>query len=571
MPRNRRAMRRRLTRSGNCEPGSTSAGALVRTRRMRDDRVPMSGGGSDVRVVLGAPAALEDALLRHLAEVRARDALAPLDVVVGGVLQRPYLQRRVADTSPALLNVRFSTLGELGLRLGEPALAASGRLPLPAIADRAYAAEIARGADTYFAPVAATPGFADALRRVFRELRQEHVDPAAFRDVARKACESPSKGEAIADLYERYLAGRAGSYDGDDALALADPARFDGGELLVWGVWRLSALGRRLLRELAGLVPVTVYLPSVGEPADGAHAELRGQLAALGARVETVEAEPPATPLARLQSSLFEPGQPIARDASVDLVSAPDPLTETREAARACLRWAEDGVAFREMAVAYREAEIYRPLVEAVFAEAGIPVYLDDGPSLAERPLGRRILALLDLIDSPLRRRDVMAFLSDGWLPRPTRERYGRVPAARWDSASRRAGVVAGIDQWRERLALLREAERRAADEEGASEWRGRRAEDCDTLLAFVEDLHAVLGAHPQRASWAESLAYLRGLLGTYVLGADDVCGYLDTLAELDRLVPAVDFARFLDVVRAEVRALKAGDLDEGQQGAFGR
>ena len=53
--------------------------------------------------------------------------------------------------------------------------------------------------------------------------------------------------------------------------------------------------------------------------------------------------------------------------------------------------------------------------------------------------------------------------------------------------------------------------------------------------------------------------------------GSEDVLGYLDELAELDELIPEVGFARFLDVVRAEVRALKAGDLDEGQQGAFGR
>lgn len=50
---------------------------------------------------------------------------------------RPYLQRLIAESTPGLLNVRFSTLGKLGIRLGEPALAASGRRPLPAIAERA--------------------------------------------------------------------------------------------------------------------------------------------------------------------------------------------------------------------------------------------------------------------------------------------------------------------------------------------------------------------------------------------------------------------------------------------------
>ena len=56
-----------------------------------------------------------------------------------------------------------------------------------------------------------------------------------------------------------------------------------------------------------------------------------------------------------------------------------------------------------------------------------------------------------------------------------------------------------------------------------------------------------------------------------YVRECEDVLGYLESLAELDSLAPEVEFTRFLDVVRAEVRALKAGDLDEGQQGAFGR
>ena len=104
---------------------------------------------------------------------------------------------------------------------------------------------------------------------------------------------------------------------------------------------------------------------------------------------------------------------------------------------------------------------LYRPLVESVFSEAGLPVYLDDGPSLAERPLGRRILALLDLVGTDITRRDLMSFLSDGWLPKETRERFDGAPTARWDSASRRAGVVAGIDQWRTRLRLLNEKERR--------------------------------------------------------------------------------------------------------------
>jgi len=69
-------------------------------------------GKAGFRLVLGPPPALEDAFLAAVAAIRGREPLAPVDVLVGGVLQRPYLQRRIAETAPGLLNVRFSTVGE---------------------------------------------------------------------------------------------------------------------------------------------------------------------------------------------------------------------------------------------------------------------------------------------------------------------------------------------------------------------------------------------------------------------------------------------------------------------------
>lgn len=523
------------------------------------------------RLVSGQPGALETGFLDEVARVRASHALAPIDVLVGGVLLRPYLQRRIADTAAGLINVRFSTLGELGIRLGEPALAVSGRRPLPAIAERAYAAEAARGCTGYFAPVASTPGFAEAARRLLRELRQEGVEPDVLDRIAPDALESPAKADDLVALYRRYLDGRSGYYDGEDALELADAQRLDGVALLVVGIWRLNAKARRLIGAIAERLPVTVLVPAVSPDADAAYAELRTWLLDQGAQLERLPPQEEPGTLATLRRCLFAPEGQAELDETVELLSAPDPLAEVREAARTCLTWANDGIPFREMAISYRQAEVYRPLIEAVFAEAGIPVYLDDGPSLAERPLGRRVLALLDLIDSPLRRRDVMAFLSDGRMPKATRERFGGAPAARWDSSSRRAGVIEGLDQWRDRVSLLRESEAQAAAEEGAPEWLQRRVEDCDSLLAFIEAFGEEVARRPQAPTWSASLACLRSLLETYVAGAEDVVGYLDQLAELDQLVPEIEFSRFLDVVRAEIRALKAGDLDEGQQGAFGR
>ena len=530
---------------------------------------PISPG---IEVALGTPAAIEAEFLRAVASARAADPLAPIEVLVGGILQRPYLERLIADTGPGTINVRVGTLGELGLRLGAPALAATRRRPLPVVAERALVGEVARHSSGYFAPVASAPGFAEATRRTVRELRQEGIDPEGLAAHAPGALESAAKGVDFAALYRRYLDARAERYDGLDALARADPALFDATRLIMVGVWQLGAHARRLIAQLAERVPVTVLLPSLDAHADAAHRPLRDWLVARGATTRTLAAPSPSGALGHLQRHLFSPAGEVPPDDSVQLVSAPDPVAEAREAARACLAWAKEGIPFREMAVCYRQADVYRPLVEAVFTEAGVPVYLDDGPPLAERPVGRRILALLDLIGTPLRRRDVMALLSDGWMPKETRERFGGAPRARWDAMSRRAGIVEGPEQWAQRLALFA-AELRARDEqdEEPDPWRAGRIADAESLAAFIAELARRLGEHPERCSWGEALDHLQPLLTAFVDDAKDVVGFLDQLRDLDELIPRVEFTRVVAVVRAEVRAMRAGDLDEGRQGAFRR
>ena len=124
------------------------------------------------------------------------------------------------------------------------------------------------------------------------------------------------------------------------------------------------------------------------------------------------------------------------------------------------------------MAVVYRHDKPYRALVESIFDDSGIPIYLHDGTPLVERPLGRRALALLDLIAAPrpLLRSAVMEFLTDAHLPEATREQFSPRPA-RWDDVSRRAGIVEGREQWRERLgAYMEEQECRSAEYEASKE-----------------------------------------------------------------------------------------------------
>ena len=87
---------------------------------------------ASIEVLTGSRRALERRLAGEVVAARARDPLAPLPVLVGGTLLRPHLRRRIAEITGGHLNVRFITVGELGLRLGQSNLIAAGRRPLPA-------------------------------------------------------------------------------------------------------------------------------------------------------------------------------------------------------------------------------------------------------------------------------------------------------------------------------------------------------------------------------------------------------------------------------------------------------
>lgn len=563
-------------------------------------------------MVVGRLAALEAELVGTVrtAKAVAGDPLAPVVVLIGETLLRPYLGRRLATDLGGHANVRFLTAGDLGLVLGERRLVAEGRGPLPFLGDQVLAQRAARETDGYFAPVGDMGGFAAALHRTLRELRQARVGPAALAASAaaadRAAGDQPDKLAALAALYAATTEARAPFYDPDDALAAADPGAFDAVALVIHGIWQASAALRGALSAVGERIPITALLPGTGTAADGVLAEwrewLEDQLGAATAVVPGAEAgvsqdaalstttdstDPAPDDLARVKSGLFArhaargdgaAGGPSADRPGVRLVSAPDPGREAQAAVRACLRWADEGIAFHEMAIAYRHADPYRGLLDAAFREAGIPAYLHEGTPLAERPLGRQVLSLLDLVDTGLTRADVIAFLADARLPEATFVKYGRVSAARWDAISREAGIVEGLDQWTERLATYarERRDRRAPGGNGTAAedtpplWAEERARAAEHLSAFVTDLDATLSARRETAMWGEHLFFLRTALTDYVQGPERVLDSLEGLARLDPLAGSISFEGFADAVRHAIASLRDDGVLAARAGAFG-
>ncbi len=530
-----------------------------------------------LQVVTGSPRALRDALAARIRSHREIDPLAPVWLLVGASLQRPFLGRWLAAGLGGHANIRILMPGDLALLLGAPKLVDHGRRALPPLADRVLLAQVAASSDGYFAPVAATAGFAEALYQLVRELKGAGFDLSNLEEPLADATDAPEKAPSLAALLKSFEQRREAFYGPDDALAAADPNLLDGLGLLVWGVLDPSPLLEQLLLDIGSRLPVDVYLPDLGSSPESPAGAWRDRLEAAGV-VATAAPDPgpgdaPASALHALRARLFTPPDrgAIPPDDTIRLVSGPDPSREVKAAARACLAWAAEGVPFWEMAIAYRQADAYRPLIEAVFAEAKVPVYLHEGSPLAERPLGRRTLAFLELYDSDFSRQSVMDFLTDARFPKELHDEYGGIPATTWDSISREAGVVGTTSQWTERLsALARDLAQDDQDGEPA-DWRSERAAQATQLAAFIADLDARMRARPDRATWAEHLDFLRDLLGRYVDEADQIVEALRGLERFTALESEVAFETFLEVVRRAIGTLRSEEVLQGRAGAFAR
>jgi exonuclease V gamma subunit len=521
-------------------------------------------------VITGRSAGLREAVSNRVAELRHEDPLAPITVLVGASLQRPFLQRWLAARLGAHANVRILMPGDLALLLGAASLVEQHRRALPPLADRVLLADVARKDPGYFAPVAETPGFGEALFRLVRELRGAGFDLSDLGEVLHGATDAAAKAGSLAEILAAFESRRAGFYGPDDALLAAEPARLGGLALLVWGMLDLAPALERVLHRVAERMPVDVYLPDIPAAVDAPIAELRRRLITGGATERPVDGSlEGSSVLERVRRSMFlPPGKAaIGSDDTLRLVSAPDPSREVRAAARACLQWAREGVPFWDMAVAYRHGEAYLPLAEAVFVEAGIPVYLHEGSPLAERPLGRQTLGLLALFGGDLSRQSVMDFLTDARLPSELHDEYGGISTSRWDSLSRDAGIVTGAAQWARRLAAVQAG---ARDEDSpVPDWVLQRAADAERLARFIAELHRQLLARPARATWAHHLDYLQRLLARYVDGAEEVIVALRGLERFTALEAEVDFDWFLDVVKRAIGTLRSEDVIDSRPGAF--
>lgn len=514
----------------------------------------------NVQLVEHGPPARE-ALREAVATAKGPDPLAPVTVAVPSTYAGLALRRALAAPG-GLVNVRFLALARLAELLGAPALAEQGRRPLTRPLRAEAVRAVLAGAGPPLAAVAGHPATERAADASFLELRRGG-------DAVERLARAGDPAASVARLYPQFRARTAGFYDDEDlavaaavALAGAPPALREIGQVVLFLPTRLSPGEMQLARALRDAGRLQALVGLTGDPAADEPAEALATTLADGNAPERVAVAGPAR--------------------GTTIVSVPDPEDEVRAVVRDVVARASTGTPLHRVAILFRVDEPYARLAHELLDAAGIPW---SGPStrrLADTTAGRVLLGVLRLTETDFARDAVVDWMASGPVRDPGDGRA--VPASRWDTLSRQAGIVTGLAQWSERLAGLSRHLAAALSATGDDELTegGRRHLEADLqqleqLARFVADLGTRL-VPPSPGTWPRLASWARELLDLYLGGEGRRASWPESELEAARRVTdALDGLAALAEIRSEaslatfVRALESElDAPAGRVGRFG-
>lgn len=495
---------------------------------------------------------LEDLLRQYQAE----DPFAPVTVIMPTPFAGLHLRRDIGRRG--LVNVRFMVLARLAELLGAPSLAAQDKRPLKPLIRFAAVRRAARGAGGQLEPFRAHPSFHASLHRTFRELRNVEKDRLA----ALKQ-RGGITGETVR-LFERFRAATESYYD-PETLAHEAAAAVKGEQTTA-----LDALGQLI-----------AYLPHDLKPGEQRLLEAlhgAGNCTTILGITEEVKIDSELLADAPGAKDLSSPPDTQARGPRASgLLVTSEIREEVRSVARQIAAAAHAGTPFQRMAVLYWQQEPYAPLVAEQFAIAGIPTAGPPAVRLAATAAGRMVKDMVDLAGGELPRDEIMRWLTSC----PVKADRTVYSPARWDALSRDAGVIAGIDQWRDRLARYAAAQKQAGEERNEEPSAAKRTlvaesiSEARALRDFMLRLHDNLAQADSCRTWPQLVAWAEKLVEHYL---DKASLPLDEQENLEKLEAALqelaalsgdedltldDFRAALDEMLKR-SAAKTGALGEG-------
>ena len=525
------------------------------------------------RLIVGRQApALTAALWRLVQEAKTADVLAPVTVV--GPTRYANLSLRHELGRVGFVNVRFIILPMLSEMLGGAALARQGRKPLTTVMESVSLRAALPQATGALAPVHEHPSTHASVRASFRELRTADEGVLAGLEI-----QGGVRGEVVG-LYRAFRESLAdGWHDVEDLAEAAagavrreeTPGLDDLGLIVFYLPRNVSPAATSLMEALAQQQRCAVLLGTTGDSeADEPTENLSQKLQPL---------------LGEAQKASEESAEPSQIRGEATLHIAPNAHEELRWVIRQIVQEAgERKTPFHRMAILYRADNPYGSLIRDELRLAGILMAGPSRESLADTAVGRALAGLLRLSDGEFQRADVMAWLTGS----PIRPPAGKAPGfnpSRWDSLTRKAGIVGGLDQWRSRLdTYARQLTDSAAERLKAEEITEARAARMRTeataarnALSFIEKLAEDFQPPAEGSPWGKFCQWAEKLLDIYLshdipetenVALEQVRRILEGLRAADSISPAATMAGFRQTIEEALRA-PMGHLGATGQGVF--
>ena len=489
---------------------------------------------------------LTQALWRLVDDEKRNDVLAPVTVVTPTRYTGLALRQDLGHAP--FVNVRFMVMPMLAELLGGAVLERQGRKPLTSAVESLLLRRVLAQSTGPLARVAEHTSTQSSVREALRQLRD------AADGVRTALASSPGITGDIVRMYDQFRQFTGGEwYDAEDLAEAAAEAIISG--------------GAPVLEDLGLIV---FYLPRRVSPAAARLMEALAQqhrcVVLIGTTGDAVADAPTAEFAARLRVSLGASEQPDGGTANQPVLPS-DAQLHIAPTAHDELRWVirqvvreidENRTPLHCMAILYRLADPYAAIIRDELRMAGIPMAGPDPEPLSNSGVGRTLCGLLALSEGEFLRSDVIAWLS-ACPVRTVGTGTRSINASQWDSISRKAGIVGGLDQWRDRLnghakLLSDDADHReAAEEISVARARGMRAEAvaARSLLQFIEKLAADLRPPVDGSPWKEFAKWCNGLLDEYLDADLAVTGS----AALDRVRRALNEFDNADSVASEANA----------------
>jgi hypothetical protein len=528
--------------------------------------------------------------------------------------------RSLASERGATFGLHRFSLMQLAARLASLPLAQSRLAPTTGLGIQAVAARAVfdlqhDGGLSYFAPVAAMPGFPRALARTLEELALAGVSARAVGSLGEGGRDLYALFDRFEGLFQAVSAvDRAAFLEFAAAAARRPRGPYVGARVLFLDAVVGGGGERRFVEALLARAPAALATVPFGDRPTLAAFEPLGP-------VEDADTAPSVTSSRatgasrrsdpdvpdRIRRHLFSSVAPPSGDPidEVELFSAPGEGREAVEIARRVLREARRGVRFDAMAIALRSPQQYASLLEHALARAGVPAYFERG-TRRPHPAGRAFLAILACALESLSARRFAEYVSLAQVPDagssataapfpassdevfgPLADRAAQEPADRepesqadegetparramrapwrWERLLAESRVVATGERWERRLnGLAEESELQRRELErtepgsARADALARRVEDIRQLAAFALPIMRTLAAWPAQAAWAEWLDAFETIAPRVLRRPDRV---LRVLADL-RPMGAIGPVRLDEVARVLADRLGTVEAD---------